>query len=256
MADKAEFKQVTLENLENEHICCCITDRQGEHCVASKKSWLRERMKEGLVFNKLNVRGKVFIEYLPAEYAWAPIEAGGYMYIDCLWVSGQYKGNGYGDLLLDQCIGDSKAKGKKGLVCLSSKKKMPFLSDPGYLRHRGFAVADTANPYYELFYLPFSDSSQVPAIKAGAKRGCVEEMGLVLYYSDQCPHTAKYVPMLGESLGRLGLECKFHKIGTREDAQSAPVPFTSYALFYNGQLVTNEILSEKGFLKMWERMKQ
>ena len=169
------FKQVTLENLEAEHICCCISDKKGENCVSSKKSWLRNRMQEGLVFNKLDVRGKVFIEYLPAEFAWAPIKADGYMYIDCLWVSGQYKGKGYGDQLLDQCIADSKAKGKRGLVCLSSKKKMPFLSDPGYLKHRGFKVADTASPYYELFYLPFSDSETVPSIKDVAKNGCVDE---------------------------------------------------------------------------------
>ena len=52
------FKQVTLENLEAEHICCCISDKKGENCVSSKKSWLRNRMQEGLVFNKLDVRGK------------------------------------------------------------------------------------------------------------------------------------------------------------------------------------------------------
>ena len=37
------FKQVTLENLEAEHICCCISDKKGENCVSSKKSWLRNR---------------------------------------------------------------------------------------------------------------------------------------------------------------------------------------------------------------------
>ena len=248
------FRQVTLENLEAEHICCCISDKKGENCVSSKKSWLRNRMQEGLVFNKLDVRGKVFIEYLPAEFAWAPINADGYMYIDCLWVSGQYKGKGYGDQLLDQCIADSKAKGKRGLVCLSSKKKMPFLSDPGYLKHRGFKVADTASPYYELFYLPFSDSETVPSIKDVAKNGCVDEKGLVLYYSDQCPHTSKYVPLLAGNLKELGLECRFRKIETKEDAQAAPVPFTTYALFYNGAFVTNEILSEKSFSKIWERI--
>ena len=90
-----EFKRVTLENIEEEHICCAISDKKGETCVASKKAWLKERLKEGLVFEKLDVRGKVFIEYLPAEYAWVPVDADGYYYIDCLWVSGQYKGQGY-----------------------------------------------------------------------------------------------------------------------------------------------------------------
>ena len=42
------------------------------------------------------------------------IEADGYMYIDCLWVSGSFKGHGYSTDLLNACIEDSKKKGKKG----------------------------------------------------------------------------------------------------------------------------------------------
>ena len=128
-----ELIKLTHENLETEHICCAIANNK-DCQVLSKKAWLKERLDEGLVFLKCNVRGKCFIEYIPAEYGWAPIEAEGYMYIDCLWVSGQFKGHGYSNLLLEECIRDSKAKGKKGLVILSSKKKMGFLSDPKYMR--------------------------------------------------------------------------------------------------------------------------
>ncbi|MCI9651645.1 MAG: hypothetical protein HFH98_07245 [Lachnospiraceae bacterium] len=106
--------------------------------VMSKKNWLKDRIDEGFVFLKANVRGKCFIEYIPAEYAWAPVEAEDYMYIDCLWVSGQLKGHGCSNLLLDACMEDSREKGKKGLVILSSKKKMGFLSDPVYMAYKGF----------------------------------------------------------------------------------------------------------------------
>ncbi|AFA50055.1 N-acetyltransferase [Acetobacterium woodii] len=249
-----EFKQVTLENLSTEHICCAISDKKGENCVASKKAWMKERLKEGLVFNKLDVRGKVFIEYIPAEKAWYPIIAEGYMVIDCLWVSGQYKGQGYGDLLLEQCIADSQAKGKKGIVALSSQKKMPFLSDPKYLKHKGFQIADTAEPYFELLYLPFEKESDIPRIKENAKKGVISEPGLVLYYTNQCPHTDKYVPVFAETVKNYGLECKLYHINTKEAAQSAPAPFTTYALFYNGKFVTNEILSEKSFAKLWQKL--
>ena len=33
-------------------------------------------------------RGKCSIEYIPAENAWVPIAADGYLYINCLWGSG------------------------------------------------------------------------------------------------------------------------------------------------------------------------
>nr|WP_245671826.1 hypothetical protein [Desulfuribacillus stibiiarsenatis] len=88
--------QIDQRNIADEHICCAISEKTGENCSKSKKDWLIERFKDGLVFKKLNVRGKVFIEYIPAEKAWCPIDADGYMYVNCFWVSGQYKGQGYG----------------------------------------------------------------------------------------------------------------------------------------------------------------
>lgn len=60
---------VTTDNLESEHICCAISDKRMAHGVLQKKAWLQQRMGEGLVFKKLDVNGKVCIEYFPAEYA-------------------------------------------------------------------------------------------------------------------------------------------------------------------------------------------
>lgn len=248
------FKQITLDNIDTEHICCAITEKKGETCVASKKAWLKERIAEGLVFQKLDVRGKVFIEYIPAEYAWCPVEAAGYMFINCFWISGQYKGQGYANQLLDQCIADSKAKGKKGLAVLSSNKKVSFLSDPKYLKYKGFQVADTAMPFFELLYLPFGENAEVPKLKACAKDGGIADQGFVLYYTDQCPHSAKYAPLLAEIIKGYDMELKLVKINTTKEAQHAPAPVTTYSLFYNGKFITNEILSDKSFAKLWNRI--
>ena len=68
-----EYIQLTQENLQKEHICCSMTEKKGDHSVTDKKAWLKERMEEGLVFYKADVRGKVFIEYIPAQAAWFPI---------------------------------------------------------------------------------------------------------------------------------------------------------------------------------------
>lgn len=43
-------------------------------------------------------------------------------------------------------------------------------------------------------------------------------------------------------------------LDSREKAQNAPAAWTNYALFYNGKYVTNEILSEKKFLALWEEL--
>ena len=135
-----EYIQITEENLEKEHICCAISNNKDVQ-VSSKKEWLKDRLKEGLVFLKSTERGKCFIEYIPAEYAWVPISADRYMYIDCLWVSGSFKGHGYSSDLLNACIEDSKQKGKAGLCILAAAKKKPFLATRSILPIRDLPYA-------------------------------------------------------------------------------------------------------------------
>jgi hypothetical protein len=240
---------ITKDNLEQEHICCAISNNK-DCQVSAKKSWLAERFTDGLVFKKCDVRGKCFIEYIPAEKAWFPIEAEGYMHINCFWISGQFKGKGYSNLLLDECIKDSKEKGKKGICTLSSKKKMPFLSDPGHLKYKGFAVADIAEPFYELLYLPFGSDAQKPCFKQLAKAPKIDEQGFVLYYTHQCPFTAKYVPIIEDIAKIKSVPFRAIRFETTEEAQNAHAPSTSYCLFFNGDFMTNEILSDKKFEKL------
>lgn len=188
--------RVDASNLAEEHICCAISDSKGENCVGSKKEWLAKRFAEGLVFRKIDARGKAFIEYTPAEAAWHPIEADGYLHIHCLWVSGQLQGKGFAGQLLESCVEDARAQGKQGVTILSSPKKRAFLSESKFLRYKGFRLADTAEPYFELLYLPLAEGAPIPRFRDAAKRGVCDEPGIVLYYSNQCPFTDKYAPLL------------------------------------------------------------
>ena len=244
-----EYIQVTKENIEKEHICCAISSNKDVQ-VISKKAWLTERFEEGLVFLKSVERGKCFIEYLPAENAWNPIEAEGYMYIDCLWVAGSFKGNGYSTDLLNACIEDSKKKGKKGLCILAAAKKKPFLADPKFLKYKGFRVCDEAENGIQLWCLPFDEDAALPKLKECAKKPHIDESGYVLYYTNQCPFNAKYVPVLEELAKEQNVEFKAIHIESKEIAQSAPTPITTYALFCDGEYITNEQMNDKRFLKL------
>lgn len=245
-----DYVQVTKENIEKEHICCAISNNRDIQ-VSSKKNWLSDRFDDGLVFLKSVQRGKCFIEYIPAENAWTPIFADNYMYINCLWVSGSLKGNGYSTDLLNRCIEDSKAKAKSGLCILSSAKKKAFLADPKFLAYKGFNVCDEADNGIQLWYLPFQDGKK-PRFKDCAKHPRTEEKGYVIYYTHQCPFTAKYVPIIEELANQHKVPFKAVHIADKSTAQNAPTPVTSYALFKDGEYITNEILSEKKFLKMIE----
>lgn len=244
-----EYIRVTKENIDKEHICCAISSNKDVQ-VISKKDWLRDRFDDGLVFLKSVERGKCFIEYIPAENAWNPIDGDGYMYIDCLWVAGSFKGHGYSSELLEYCINDSKEKGKKGLCILCASKKKPFLADPKFLKYKGFQVCDEADNGVELWYLPFDDINEKPRFKECAKHVSINEKGYVLYYTSQCPFNAKYVPMLEDIAKEHNVPFKAIHITTKKQAQSVPIPITTYALFYDGEYLTNEQMNVNKFLRL------
>ena len=91
-----EYINLSLENIDEEHICCAIGDSKHQAGVDNKKEWIKSKLKDGHVFRKLNARGKIFIEYEPIETAWVPISGKNYEYIYCLWVAGSFKGKGIG----------------------------------------------------------------------------------------------------------------------------------------------------------------
>ncbi|WP_167957456.1 N-acetyltransferase [Anaerosporobacter faecicola] len=246
-----EYIKITEENLEEEHICCAIT-KNTDCQVQSKKTWLRERMKEGLVFLKADARGKCFIQYAPAEHAWTPIEANGYMFIDCLWVSGQFVGHGYAGELLQQCIQDAKEKGRKGLCILSADKKRPFLADPKFLTHLGFECVDHADPFYTLYtyYFEKKQEGEIPRFKENVRHPQIKEKGYVLYYSSACPFTARYVPLLAEYAKEQNIPFQAIQFKNTKQAQEAPAPFTTFSLFCDGKFLTHEILSLPKFKKI------
>ena len=242
-----EYIKITKDNIDSEHICCAMSGKQS----VAKKEWMKKTFAEGLVFYRSKERGKCFIEYIPAENAWVPIEADGYTYINCLWIAGSMKGHGYSNDLLNECIEDSRRQGKKGVCILSSEgRKKEFLSDPKYMAYKGFRVADTSDCGINLMYLPFEEGVPAPRFKACAKHPETDASGFVLYYTDQCPFTYYWVPRVEEVAKEHGVPLKVIHITDKETARNTPAPVTTYALFRDGEFVTHAIQSDKKFLAL------
>ena len=148
-----EFINLTTENLANEHLCCIIRSKKSHPGVEAKRQWLSERLSEGHVFRKLDAKATVFIEYAPLETAWVPINGDNYLYLYCLWVTGSYKGKGYGKALMEYCLADAKEKGKSGICMLGAKKQKSWLSNQAFAKKFVFDVVDTTDNGYELLAL-------------------------------------------------------------------------------------------------------
>lgn len=243
-----EYINITLENIDKEHICCAIGDKKHQIGVDYKKEWIKNKLKDGHVFRKLDARGKIFIEYEPIETSWVPINGKNYEYIYCLWVAGSFKGKGIAKELLEYAIFDSKSKGMSGICTLTSKKKKPFIGDKNFFEHYGFKVVDTVKDY-ELLVLQFDDN-EVPKFNENVRLMKIDEQDFTIFYSNECPYVEYEVKELSEYAKENHIKINFIKIDSLEKAKNVPCIFNNWANFYKGNFVSNTILNANSFEKL------
>ena len=231
---KTKYITLTKENIGTEHICCAFSDKKCKEGYELKKEWLRK-------------------EYVPAEKAWVPVNAPGYLMINCFWVSGQYKGCGHGKALLQSAIDDARSQGKAGLVTVAGTSKFHFMSDTKWLLRQGFQTVEKLPNGFSLLVLKLMSDAPEPSFKACTKSGeCEEKNGLVVYFTNRCPYTEYHVlGSLADVAQSKGIPLKIIKLETLEQAQAAPTPATIFTLFHNGQFVTTDlsVCLEKRFEK-------
>lgn len=252
------FVDLTAENINQHHLCCALGDPKHEAGVEAKKVWLKRRFREGLVFRKLDVRGKVFIEYMPSEYAWRPIVAPGWLTIHCLWVSGRFAGKGYGRRLVESALDDASGRKKHGVVVATAKRKRPFLSDPKFLKHLGFEVVDEAGEY-RLFAARVLPGGATPrfarAVQRGAMRG-PSDGDFRARYTDQCPFNRHWAEEMAGTVRTHGYDVAVERVTTRKKAQGVASPLGTFGLERDGSLITHHLQTTKATGRLVEKLSQ
>ena len=113
-----------------------------------KIDWLKKRFSEGMKFKVLHSvkDGDVgFIEYAPGKYTWRPVEASGYLVIDCIAImSRKYKEKGYGSLLVEECLKDAKKDKMQGVAVVT--RRGTWMAGNDLFLKNGFEVVDKAPP--------------------------------------------------------------------------------------------------------------
>lgn len=231
-----EFINLTPENLADEHLCCIIRSKMSHPGIEAKRAWLAERLREGHIFRKLNIKGCAFIEYAPLETAWTPIMGENYLYIYCLWVQGEPKGQGYGRKLMEYCLSDARERGKSGVCMLGAAKQKAWLSDQSFAKRFGFKAVDSTDDGYELLSLSFDGSH--PRFAPSAKKQAIENKELTVFYDDQCPYIWQRIEKLREYCAEKTIPAEFIHVNSLEQAKSLPCVFNNWAVFYNGSFVT------------------
>jgi ribosomal protein S18 acetylase RimI-like enzyme len=241
--------RVGADNIETEHICCAIgNDTENRERAATKKTWLKSRFIEGLVFERLDARGKVFIEYAPIEAAWKPAVGEGWYVIHCLWVSGRFKGLGFAGRLLDGCLAEARAANRAGIAVVTSSTPKPFLTDKSFFTAHGFKVVDTAPPYFELLALALDPKAAPPRFSAAAARNERNgEKGFTFAYSKQCPFMEEYTATLAQIAAKNGYTTRLDLLQSRRDILERGSPFGTLGIYRDGAFVSHELMTAAKF---------
>ena len=216
-----------------------------------KRAWLEKRFSEGLKIKQLYLEKERkcigFIEYVPGEYAWRAVDAKGYMFIHCIWISpNKYKEKGYGSLLVKACIKDAKKEGMYGVVVVTSEG--PFMAGKQLFLKNGFKSVASAEPSFELMVKTLKKGA-LPKFKDWEKQ-LSKYQGLNIIYSNQCPWVARFIEELDENLEKKGLKLKIKELKNAKQAQNAPSIYATFNLVYNGKLLVDHYVSNRRFLNI------
>ena len=222
-----------------------------------KTDWLKKRFKEGMKVKILHSPrdGSVgMIEYVPGEHAWRAVEAEGYMLIHCLFIiPKKLKGKGYGSLLVEECLKDSKKKKMHGVAVVT--RKGTWMASRELFLKNGFEIVDKAPPDFELLAKKFKKSAPLPRFKGDwDKKLRKYDKGLTIIRSDQCPYAAKALREISETAQKTyGIKPRVVDLKSGKQAQGAPSPFAVFNIILDGKLVADHPISNTRFVNIMNK---
>jgi len=221
-----------------------------------KSDWLKHGYAEGLRYKVLRSErfGDIgMIEYAPGDYAWRPVEAEGYLFIHCLFVSGkQHKGKGLGKLLLESCLKDAKQSKCRGVAVVTSSDS--FMAESELFIKAGFVSVDRIPPY-ELLVKKLKQTAPDPRFIVDRERLLKKyKKGLTILAADQCPYVAKPVERIAEASKTLGFEPRVVRVGNAKASRELPTPYGVFSIIYDGKLIAERPISATRFISIMRRI--
>lgn len=241
------LEKVGPENLRDCGIGCLTNPKNQGY--GFKIEWLQKRFTEGLrflLFRDDKGTPQAFLEYVPGEYAWRPLDAKGWLFVHCLWVypKGQKVG-GLGSRLVRACVEEARKAGAIGAAAMVSDG--PWMAGRQVFLRNGFEQIAEADRF-QLVAHRLKKGSE-PRFR-DVSRNLARYRGLHIVYSAQCPMLPKSVNDLSEMASEHGLKLKITVLNSAREAQNAPSHYGVFSLVWNGRLLSDHYVSKGRFKNM------
>ncbi|KUG15530.1 gcn5-related [hydrocarbon metagenome] len=225
-----------------------------------KIQWFKKYYSKGLRIKALVSKTGGYqgmLEYMPGEYAHRPVNADGYMFIQCIFVGfrNEFKGKGYASSMIDACIEDSRKANMRGVAVVT--RKGPFMAKRAIFIKKGFVPVDTAKPDFELLALKFDPDAENPGFKHALKKNRDQYAeGLTILRSPQCPYSEKNVKAIMETARKkFGLAPRLIEMEDVESVQNSPCAFGTFCIMYDGEVISYHPISNTRFVNIMEKIK-
>jgi GNAT superfamily N-acetyltransferase len=246
--DDVRIIDLTPENIADYGVCG-YKDARKHAELRRKIAWFATYYPKGLRIKALLSREHGYqgmIEYIPGEYAHRPVDAGGYLFIHCIFVGfrKEFKGKGYASALIDACIDEAKRSGKRGVAVVT--REGSFMAGRDIFLKKGFLVTGRADPDFELLALKFDPAAPDPAFREGSRRKYGK--GLFIFRSAQCPYSVKNVEAIMETArSRFGLDPVLVELEDAEAARGSPCAFGTFCILLDGEVISHHPISNTRF---------
>lgn len=241
-----EFVEVTRDNVSDVGVYCIKNPKAAGYKV--KLDWFKKQTKNGLkiiiAIDKETGKQLGFIEFIDSEYAWRPIVAKNYLFIQCIALFGKgRRSRGIATRLVKMCENEAVRRKKSGVCTMTSEG--PWMATRKLFEKINFSVSDELDRF-ELLSKPINRKSPAPKF-ADWESSLKKYEGWNLVYSDQCPWHENAVSALSESAKENGIELTVKRLSTPKKAQNAPSGFGTFSLVRDGRLLADHYISKTRF---------
>lgn len=244
------LEKVGPDNVSDCGIGCITNPKHQGH--RPKVDWLKQQFDQGLRFLLFRgPKGKplAFLEYVPGEYAWRPVDAKGWLFVHCLWVypEGQTVG-GLGGRLIQACINEAKRAGARGVAAIVSDG--PWMVGKQVFLNNGFELVSESDRFQ--LVMKRLEDGPAPRFRELSPKWR-KYRGLHIVYCAQCPYLLKSVNDLQAMSAGHGIKAKVTVLKSATEAQAAPSYYGVFSLLWNGRLLSDHYVSRGRFKNLLKK---
>ena len=236
---------VNAENVADAGLFCIKNKKAPGY--SAKLDWFKQKCNEGLGIKLLETEdGKPvgFVEFIPAEKAWRPVQAKNYLFIHCIVVqSKSLRSQGLASRLIYSCEEEARKLGKSGICVMASDGV--WIADKRLFQRNGFEEIEKSGRF-ELMVKKFDPDAEDPKLIEWESKA-VGYQGWHILYADQCPWHVKSVEDLLNAAMDMDIDLNVTHLTDPSQARQMPCGYGTFALIHNGEVLADHYISQTRF---------